>query len=211
MYVPTHFEVNDKAVLHDVITKYPLGTWIVSNGVDLTINHIPFLLDTTRGEHGTLIGHVARANPVWKQLQADTSSAVVFHAEQGYVSPNWYPSKQHDPGVVPTWNYAVVHVHGTARAIEDKEWLLQLVTALTDHHEEHRDHPWQVSDAPKEYIEKRLAGIVGIEISIESLIGKFKLSQNRSDKDQQGVITGLQSSCDPRELALAKRMQQDGK
>lgn len=211
MYVPAHFEVTDVNALQDVIVKHPLGTWIISNGTELIINHIPFLFDASRGNQGVLIGHVARANPVWKQLGANAKSAVVFQAEQGYISPNWYPSKQEDPGVVPTWNYAVVHVHGRAKAIEDRHWLLEFVTALTNQHESHREYPWQVSDAPEEYIDKRLAGIVGIEIQIECMQGKFKLSQNRLTPDQQGVIVGLKFGDDAAAQALAKRMQQNRK
>jgi transcriptional regulator len=210
VYMPAHFEVTDKAALHDVIVEHPLGTWIVSNNGELLINHIPFLLKPDCDTHGVLNGHVARANPVWKQLTAGVKSAVVFHAEQGYVSPSWYPSKQQNPGVVPTWNYAVVHVHGRAKVIEDKQWLLQHVSMNTRRHEDHRNHPWQVADAPAEYVDKLLAGIVGIEIQIETIQGKFKLSQNRPVVDQQGVVTGLQESGDPEALSLAKRMQQGG-
>lgn len=208
MYLPAHFEVKNIGALHDVMVKYPLGTWVAVNGTALTINHIPFLLDAEYGTHGRLIGHVARANPAWKQLGDATTSVVIFHAEQGYISPNWYPSKQHDPGVVPTWNYAVVHVQGRVRAIEDKEWLLKHVTALTNHHEGRHDHAWHISDAPEEYIERRLSGIVGIEFSIESLIGKFKLSQNRSDTDKDGVIAGMQTRDDAAMQALSRRMKQ---
>jgi len=209
MYMPAHFEVIDKVTLHEVVVKHPLGTWITSNNGDLVINHLPFLFEPDRGAQGVLAGHVARANPIWKQLHAHVRSAVVFQAEQGYISPSWYPSKQRDPKVVPTWNYAVVHVHGAAQAIEDKEWLFRHVSANTRRHENHRDHPWQVSDAPPEYIEKLLTGIVGIEIQIESIQGKFKLSQNRSAADQEGVIAGLQAG-DAEGQSLAKRMRQRG-
>lgn len=211
MYLPAHFEMTDATILHDVIVKYPLGTWIVSNGHELVINHIPFLFEPDHGAHGALIGHVARANPVWTELNESTKSAVVFHAEQGYVSPNWYASKRSDGRVVPTWNYAVVHVHGTAKTIEDKEALLQIVSTLTNQHEANQAHPWKVPDAPGDYIDKLLGAIVGIEIQIESIQGKFKLSQNRSAQDRQGVIAGLQDSNNSVELALAKRMKQDGK
>jgi transcriptional regulator len=209
MYVPAHFEVTDIAILRDMIVKYPLGTWIVSNSDELVINHIPFLFEPNRGTHGALIGHVARANPVWKDLSADTSSAVVFQAEQGYISPSWYPTKKSDPRAVPTWNYSVVHVHGVARAIEDKPALLSIVSELTHQHELHRDHPWSVSDAPPDYIDKLLGAIVGIEIAIDSIQGKFKLSQNRSADDRQGVITGLHRTNNPASLVLAERMQQE--
>lgn len=211
MYMPVQFDVTDKAVLHDVIARYPLGTWVVSNGDEINVNHIPFMLDATRGEHGTLIGHVARANPVWKQLKENTQSIVVFHAEQGYVSPNWYASKQSNGRVVPTWNYAVVHARGCAKTIEDAASLLRIVSALTDQHEADQAHPWKVSDAPADYIDKLLGGIVGIEIPIESMQGKFKLSQNRSEADRKGVLDALQIGGDSLNHALAMRMQQNRK
>lgn len=211
MYLPAHFEVTDKNVLHDVIANHPLGTWVVSNGNDLLINHIPFLLDESKGTHGVLIGHVARANPVWTQLDENTKSAVVFQAEQGYVSPNWYASKRSDGRVVPTWNYSVVHVHGTAKTIEDKDSLLQIVSALTDQHEANQTKPWRVSDAPADYVDKLLGSIVGIEIRIDSITGKFKLSQNRSADDREGVIAGLQDSNESEALDLVRRMLQSGK
>jgi len=211
MHLPAQFEVTDKTVLHDVIARYPLGTWVVSNGDELNINHIPFILDATLGAHGTLIGHVARANPVWQQLKANTQSVIVFHAEQGYVSPSWYESKQDDDRVVPTWNYAVVHARGSAKAIEDAASLLRIVSALTDQHEVNQAHPWKVSDAPADYIDKLLGAIVGVQMPIESLQGKFKLSQNRSAADRKGVLDALQVGGDSLDQALAIRMQQNGK
>jgi len=212
MYLPAQFEVTDKTALHGVIEKYPLGTWIVSSGLDsnsdlnadLTINHIPFLLDEACAEHGTLVGHVARANPIWRLLKTRHTSAVVFQGEQGYVSPSWYASKQEHHRAVPTWNYAVVHAHGMARAIEDRDWLLRLVTRLSNKHEADQPTPWQISQAPAEYIEKMLETIVGIEMPIDKLVGKFKLSQNRSRADQQGVISGLQQVGNADSLAMAE-------
>jgi transcriptional regulator len=211
MYLPAHYEISDADTVRQLIATHPLGTWVVTNGNDLIINHIPFLLDETRGSRGTLIGHVARANPVWKQLQQASSSAVVFHAEQGYISPNWYPGKQQHHRVVPTWNYAVVHVHGKAQAIEDRSTLLNIVTALTKHQEAKHENPWRVSDAPAAHIEKLLGAIVGIEITIDTLIGKFKLSQNQAPLDRQGAIAGLQDCDDDMARALALRMKQTGK
>ena len=207
MYLPAHYEIADADTLHGVIAKHPLGTWVVSNGNELIINHIPFLLDVTRGPHGTLIGHVARANSVWTQLDQASSSAVVFHAEQGYISPNWYPSKHQHHRVVPTWNYAVAHVHGKAQAIEDKNDLLKIVSALTHHQEARQENPWRVSDAPSEHIDRLLGAIVGIEIEIDTLMGKFKLSQNQAPLDRQGAIAGLQDSGEAESIALAELMK----
>ena len=205
MYLPKHFEENDSAVLRELIGAHPLGTWVTTgDGGELVANHVPFLLDAERGDHGTLVAHVARANPVWKSLARGTESIVVFQGAHVYVSPSWYPSKQEHGKVVPTWNYAVVHVHGRPRAIEDRDWLLRLVTRLTQTHEAANAVPWQVSDAPADYIEQMLKAIVGIEIPITRIEGKWKVSQNRSQADQRGVIAGLEAHDDEASKAMAE-------
>ncbi len=204
MYLPNHFEEHDVAKLHAVISQHPLATWIVCADEQLEINHIPFLLDKNRGKHGTLVGHVARANPIWQRLTAECPSAILFHGEQSYISPSWYPSKQKHHKAVPTWNYIVVHAHGTARAIEDRDWLRSHVTQLSDKHESVQGEPWHISQAPGDYLDKMLSEIVGIEIPIDKLIGKFKLSQNRSTEDQRGIVSGLQSTDDGTSLAMAE-------
>jgi transcriptional regulator len=166
------------------------------------INHLPLHLDPTRGEHGTLLGHVARANPVWKT--PPTSSVVVFQGPQSYVTPSWYPTKREGGKVVPTWNYAVVHAHGLPRFLHDKDELHALVSRLTDRHEAARAHPWSVNDAPREYTQAMLGAIVGLEIEITKLQGKFKLSQNRAPVDQKGVLAGAaQGAEDERLMAQA--------
>lgn len=191
MYVPTHFEEHDVAAMREVIRARPFGTWVTIATGGLEVNHLPFLLHTERGEHGTLAGHVARANPVWRAIAEARPSVVVFNGANGYVTPSWYPSKQETGKAVPTWNYLVVHAHGVARAIDDREWLRTHVNELTDAHESHRTARWRTSDAPAPYIEALLGAIVGIEIPIERLEGKRKLSQNRSAHDLRGVIDGL--------------------
>jgi len=200
MYIPTHNKETDLAVIHELIRDRPFAAWITQGADGLIANHIPFLLDPARGPYGTLIGHVARANPVWKLPAA---SLVIFQGPQTYITPGWYPSKQADPKTVPTWNYTVVHAHGTPRAIEDPAWLLTHVTQLSDTHEATQPHPWKVTDAPRAYIDAMLRGIVGIEIPIDRLEGKWKVSQNRTGEDKQGVATGLAALGDDVSLAMS--------
>ena len=202
MYLPTHFEQQDPAALQALMHEYPLATWVCVVEGEPVINHLPLHLDPTRGEHGTLLGHVARANPVWKT--PPTSSVVVFQGPQSYVTPSWYPTKREGGKVVPTWNYAVVHAYGLPRFIHDKDELHALVSRLTDRHEAARAHPWSVNDAPREYTQAMLGAIVGLEIEITKLQGKFKLSQNRAPVDQKGVLAGAaQGAEDERLMAQA--------
>lgn len=193
-YLPRHFEETDTATLQALVHDYPLASWVVPSPGELLVNHIPFLLDADRGAHGTLIGHVARANPVWKTLNEPQtgSSVAIFNGPQAYISPNWYPSKHANGKAVPTWNYAVVHAHGTARVVDDPVQLLQLLHRLTDQHEAGQAHPWKVSDAPPDYITALLNAIVYIEIPVQRWVGKWKVSQNQPDANRQGVIAGLQ-------------------
>ena len=190
MYLPKHFEQNDPAALQALMRQYPLAA-LVSVGDDgPTADHIPLEFDASAGAQGCLRGHVARANPLWR-LAAGKSVLAVFNGPQVYISPSHYPSKAQTHKVVPTWNYAVVHVHGPLRVVEEAPWLHSLVSRLTDHHEAPREEPWAVTDAPDDYVQQMLRAIVGIEIPVERLLGKWKLSQNRSADDLQGVIDGL--------------------
>ncbi len=191
MYLPAHFEENRPQVLLDLVRNHSLGTWVLSTDQGLLVNHVPFLIDQDDAGSFTLTGHVARANPVWQAFGNMRETVVVFQGPQTYISPSFYPSKQVDGKVVPTWNYAVVHAHGQARAIEDKPALLAIVTRLTNTNEAARKAPWQVSDAPDDYVDKMLNGIVGIEIKVTRLVGKWKNSQNRSPADRAGVAAGL--------------------
>jgi transcriptional regulator len=167
---------------------------VTEAGGRLGVNHIPFALDATQGPLGTLRGHVARANGVWNGAPGQVESVVVFQGPQAYITPSWYPSKQQHGKVVPTWNYAVVHAHGTPRVVDDPEWLRQHVAALTAVHEAGRPEPWSVADAPAQYIDSLLRAIVGIEIPIAMLQGKWKVSQNRTTPDRLGVVAGLRES-----------------
>ena len=208
MYVPKHFEEKDVGVLHALIRSHPLGTWVTQTEGALVVNHIPFLVDPTDGEYGTLIGHVARVNPIWNAFSSEIASVVIFQGPQGYITPSWYPTKHAHGKAVPTWNYAVVHAHGIPRAIKDKDWLLKHVTMLSDLHESERAVPWSVSDAPPEYIDTMLKAIVGIEIPISAVIGKWKTSQNRPLPDKLGTIAGLYDRGDENSQQMAALVQQ---
>lgn len=207
MYMPAHFEETDEAVLRALVAAHPLGAWVTLQRGRLAVDHVPFLLDPARGEHGTLVGHVARANPVWREFSADVESVIVFQGADAYITPSWYASKRAHGKVVPTWNYAVVHAHGTPRAIEDRAWLHALVSRLTDTHERAFSAPWQVADAPADYVEGLLRAIVGIEIPLTRLVGKWKVSQNRPAVDRDGVAAGLaaQPSADATAMATLVR------
>lgn len=206
MYLPSHFAEPDHAALHALMHAHPLATWVVADADGVQVNHVPFLLDIDAAGRATLRGHVARANPVWRALDGAAPSLLVFHGAQGYVSPGWYPSKRSDPRVVPTWNYAVVHAHGAARAVDDARWLRALLQRLTERHEATLPRPWSLADAPGDYIDRMLAAVVGVEVAVERLEGKFKLSQNRTAADRDGVVAGLRARGDAASEALAAAM-----
>ncbi|MDP2371664.1 FMN-binding negative transcriptional regulator [Rhodoferax sp.] len=210
-YLPPHFDETDRATLHALVQAHPLGTWVVQHQGELLVNQIPFLLDAERGEHGTLVGHVARANPVWQVLASGAPSVVVFTGPQAYVSPNWYPSKHAHGKAVPTWNYATVHAHGVPQVFDDPARVLELVTRLTQRHEAAQAQPWQVSDAPADYLQSMLKAIVGIEIPVRRWVGKFKLSQNRPQSDRLGVAAGLIGQTTPQATAMAALVQAEPK
>jgi len=203
MYQPSHFRVDDTAALHALMREHPLATLVVPTADGVEINHLPLHLDE---QAGMLVGHVARANPVWK-MQPTGPVVAVFQGPQAYITPSWYATKREHGKVVPTWNYAVVHAHGTPRWIgadtpDGDAWLHALVQRLTDHHEAaHRERvaaqghvaapAWAVDDAPADYLATMRRAIVGLELPIARLEGKFKLSQNRPATDRDGVIAGL--------------------
>jgi transcriptional regulator len=203
MYIPQHFRESRLSVLHELMRLHPLATLVTASGDQLLVNHIPLLLDPDTGDAGTLRGHVARANPVWKQLAQSAAAVAIFQGPQTYISPSWYPGKEVDGRAVPTWNYAVVHAHGFVRVHDNVEWLRAHVTELTNAHEVKRSEPWQVSDAPADYIDRMLTAIVGIELPVSRLEGKWKVSQNRSQDDRLGVASGLRSQSDDTSLAMA--------
>lgn len=191
MYIPPAFAENRPKELYDIIQVASLPLLVSSSnpasGVPrLIATHLPLMLDGER-----LIGHFARANEHWKVLDPDAESLAIFLATEGYVSPAWYATKAETGRVVPTWNYEAVHAYGRVEIIQEPEALLPIVTRLTKRHEEPREHPWHVSDAPTDYIASQLKGIVGVVMHFSRLEGKKKLSQNKSKEDQQGVIAGL--------------------
>ena len=192
MYLPPHFEQPDREAVARLLADHPLALLAWTSAAGPAAEHLPLLWDRGPGDgaHGTLRGHVARANPVWREA-AGAEVLAAFQGPQAYITPSWYPSKAANAKVVPTWNYAVVHLRGTLRVIEDAAWLRALVGRLTDVHEASRTQRWQVDDAPADYIEQMLRAIVGIEIEVTSLQGKWKLSQNRSAADRAGVAAGL--------------------
>jgi transcriptional regulator len=194
MYLPKHFEQADDAAITRLLDAHPLATLVWTSADGMTAEHLPLLWDRGAGDgpHGTLRGHVARANPVWRDA-AGAEVLALFQGPQAYVTPSWYPSKAATAKVVPTWNYAVVHARGRLRVTEDAAWLRALVGRLTDTHEATRAHRWQVDDAPADYVVQMLRAIVGIEVQLTSLQGKWKVSQNRSAADRDGVAAGLES------------------
>ncbi len=191
MYVPNYHAMPDLEGARAVIEAYPLGAWVTVTDEGLVANHIPFVLDRSRGPFGTLLGHVSRANRVWEQLLDSVQSVVMFQGPQSYITPGWYPSKKEDGKVVPTWNYTVAHVHGVARAVDDPVWLYELLVRLTTVNEATRASPWKVADAPADYVEKMIRAVVGIEIPIERLVGKLKVSQDEPMQDRLGTVDGL--------------------
>ena len=201
MYLPSHFQQHDPEALHALMRAHPLATLVTVRTDGPTADHIPLEYDASTR---TLRGHVARANPLWRAA-AGQAVLAVFCGPQAYVTPSWYPSKAATHKVVPTWNYTVVHAHGTLQAVEDAPWLHDLVSRLTHHHEAPRAQPWAVSDAPDDYVQPMLRAIVGIQIPVDKLIGKWKVSQNRSAADRLGVAQGLASEgADPQAAAMAR-------
>ena len=191
MYNPKQFQETRIEVLQECLRSHPFAALVTLTANGLEANHIPFELDPEPSPYGTLRGHIARANPLWREALPDTEALAIFQGPNTYITPSWYPSKQQTGQVVPTWNYIVVHAYGHLRIIDDPIWLKNLVEKLTDRNETGRAEPWQVEDAPDEFIGKMLGAIVGLELPITRLSGKWKLSQNRPEADRQGVIAGL--------------------
>lgn len=200
MYTPKHFEEPRVEVMHELMRARPLATLVTLTSGGLAANHIPLHLTDDPAPFGTLRGHVARANPLWQDFSNDVEALAIFHGPDSYITPSWYATKQETGKVVPTWNYAVVHACGKLRVIDDAAWVRAQLETLTAHNEAKFEHPWSVSDAPHEYTGKLIGTIVGIEIVITRLTGKWKVSQNQPAKNQAGVIAGLNDS-DQRDAA----------
>lgn len=192
MYQPAHFIETRRDVIQQLVQEHPLGL-LVTNGEDGPIaDPIPFMLLPDQGAHGRLVAHVARANPVWQRIEQARSLPVlvVFQGPQAYVTPNWYASKQEHGKVVPTWNYAIVQARGTATVKDNRDWMHDQVSTMTNAHEKAFENPWAVEDAPDRFVEMQLRAIVGIQIDITELTGKWKMSQNKADADRIGVAEG---------------------
>lgn len=203
MYLPEHFAEHDPAVLQGLIAEHPLGALVTIGADGLTANHLPFMLATDKGEHGTLLTHVARGNRVWRDGSADHEALVIFGGPGAYVSPNWYPTKAETHRHVPTYNYVVVHAHGPLIIHDDEKWLRGFLGRLTKRMEAPQLRPWKMGDAPQDFLRELLGDIVGIEIPISRLTGKWKVSQNRLPVDRDGASHGLRASGEPDGVAMA--------
>jgi len=211
MYNPSHFEETRPEVLRDLIVAHPLGALVTLTAAGLDANHLPFELATDRGPLGTLRGHVARANPLWKDFSPGVDVLVIFQGPASYITPSWYETKKETGKVVPTYNYCTVHAHGPLRVHDDRAWLRGLVTRLTQRFESARSAPWAVADAPPDFIDQQLAAIVGIEIPLAKLTGKWKVSQNRPAADRAGVVHGLRAQANAPSSAMADLVRDFGK
>lgn len=206
MFLPEIFVEKDLEKLYALIQDYPFATLISHSAAGVEANHLPFkLLLDKESDTAVLIAHIAKSNPLHTQIENNTDVLVIFQGEQGYISPNWYPTKQQHHQHVPTWNYQVVHIKGKINFLHDEKSLRGILAKLTRTHEGKQAKPWKMSDAPSEYIAEELKGIIGIEIQIEKITGKFKLSQNREKIDALGVVAGLEQQG---EQGLAKAVQQ---
>lgn len=196
MHNPPKFQQHSVEAMHELMRAHPLALLITHGPSGLQASPIPFLVYADEGENGTLRAHMARANPHWKELGEVDQCLVVFQGPDGYVTPSWYPSKVATQKVVPTWNYATVHVHGKPQVFADAAWLARQLNDLTSFHEAPRPAPWSVADAPDDYIAAQMKAIVGIEIPIAQLEGKWKMSQNKEEADRQGVLRGMRATDD---------------
>jgi transcriptional regulator len=203
MYIPKQFEEPRIDVMHELIRAYPLATLVTHSSNGLNANHIPLHLSQSPAPYGALQGHIARANPLFGEISDGIETLTIFHGPDSYITPSWYATKKKTGKVVPTWNYAVVHAYGVLRVVDNASWLRAQLDALTEHNESSFPEPWAVSDAPPEYIERIMAAIVGVEMVITKLLGKWKVSQNQPAQNQVGVISGLKASGLPESEAMA--------
>jgi transcriptional regulator len=206
MYVPAHFEENRPEVLHQLIVDQPFGTLVTTGPNGLDANHLPFEFTAGEGPLGTLRAHVARANPVWQEVAENPDTLVIFQGPAAYISPTWYPSKHETHRQVPTYNYMVVHAHGKIVVHEEEAFLRGLVARLTRTMEANEPKPWKMGDAPADYISQMLGAIVGIEIEVTRLVGKWKLSQNKEARDRRGAAEGLLAGGSEVQEAVAEAM-----
>ena len=207
MYIPKQFEETRVDVLHGLIRAHPLATLVTLSTEGLNANHIPFYLDDAPAPLGALRGHVARTNPLLNDLDSSVETLAVFQGPEVYITPSWYATKKETGKVVPTWNFAVVHAYGTLRVVEDASWLRAQLEELTDHNETPFPKPWRLGDAPAEFTEKLMGAIVGVEMVITRLSGKWKVSQNQPPQNQSSLVEGLTESGETDALAMAKLVE----
>lgn len=207
MYHVPKFHEDRIEILHALMTAHPFATLVTTGPDGPVANHMPLVLHRDAGPHGTLRGHVARPNPLSGNHDPATAALAIFQGPDSYISPAWYPAKQVHGKVVPTWNYAVVHARGPLRFVEDQDWLRAHLEELTNRQEHDRPEPWAVGDAPDDFIARMLKGIVGIELLIEQLVGKWKVSQNRGDEDRAGVARGLREERSGSGEAMARLVE----
>jgi len=203
MYQPPHFREDDLSVQHALIRAHPLGLLVTFGSEGIEANPIPFVLDARASTLGTLRAHLSRANAQWRTFDPDQEALVVFQGPETYITPSWYAAKREHGKVVPTWNYAIVQARGRLTVRDDPDWLRQQISALTDMQEAPRPEPWTVSDAPEPFVAAQLKGIVGVEIEISRIEGKWKVSQNRAEADRLGVSAGLRLSEDDASRQMA--------
>ena len=208
MHVPEQFAERREHVLRALIAVRPFATLVASTARGLEANQLPLLLDDSQPGRLRLQGHVAKANPIWRDSSDGSEVLAIFQGPQHYVSPSWYPSKREHGKAVPTWNYVVVHARGTIHWTQDAAWLRSFLERLTSAHEAARPEPWHVDDAPAEYVARNLEAIVGLEIEVRELVGKWKLNQNKSAADRAGVIAGLSAEQNDDAAALARAMRE---
>jgi transcriptional regulator len=204
MYLPKDFKEERVPVMHEAMRQARLGTLITLGSDGMEASHIPMLVDPEPAPFGTLKGHIARANPQWRRVTAGAQALAIFLGPDAYITPAWYETKRQSGKVVPTWNYVAIHAYGPLTFYEDADRLLALVTELTETHEAGRAQPWAVSDAPKDYVAGMLKAIVGFELPIARLEGKWKMSQNRPAADRAGTIAGLTEEGTEKEVAVAE-------
>jgi transcriptional regulator len=202
MYLPAHFKQPDPEVIRRLIRDAPMATLVTTSAGAIEANHVPMLL-VPDAEPMRLRFHVARANPVWRETDAGTDVLAIFQGPDTYISPSWYASKAEHGKVVPTWNYVVVHAYGKLEVHDDKEWLRAFLPSLTDTHEARFDAPWQVTDAPADYVDKMMGAIVGMEIEVTRIVAKWKLGQNQPAANQATLLTGLRQADQPGAQAVA--------
>lgn len=202
MYVPRHNEEKRISVMRALMVSQPLATLVTLGASGLFASHVPMMVEDDGSEFGVLKCHISRANTQWRDYVLEVDALAIFAGHQHYITPNWYPGTKEHGKEVPTWNYVVVHAYGPLKVIQDEHWLLTNVEKLTNIHEARSPVPWRVSNAPEDFIRSQLKGIVGLEIPIRRLEGKWKISQNRAESERNGVIEGLEKLNTPESLAM---------